>query len=139
MKVTGEFFTVERANEAMAKLKNAGFTNVHIEIDDSNKTIKRNLANSTSGYGLSKLTIDPNEMKQNPLTSVSPLINVTGGFSEYSDSNYKLVAETDPSLIPKAEELIKSLGGKFEPEREDIGRVHESVGELNNKFKNNEI
>lgn len=139
MKVIGNFIKIETANKALSKLKASGFTNVYIEIDDNNRNIKRNLANKNTGYGLSKLIIDPNDMQKYPLTSVSPLINVTAGFSEFNDSNYKLIVETDTSLIISARELIKSLGGKLENEPLDIGRVHGGVSELNEKFKDNGI
>lgn len=139
MRIIGNFIKVETANKALSKLKASGFTDTYIEIDDNNRNIKRNLANKNIGYGLSKLVIDPNDMQQHPLTSVSPLINVTAGFSEFNDRNYKLIVEADPSIIMRAKELIKSLGGKLENESFDIGRVHEGVRELNEKFKDNGI
>lgn len=139
MKVIGSFIKMETANQALSKLKAAGFTDSYIEIDDNNRNIKRNLANENTGYGLSKLVIDPNDMHKHPLTAVSPLINVTAGFSEFNDSNYKLIVEADTSIMMGAKDLIKSLGGKLEKESLDIGRVHQDVRELNVKFKNNGI
>lgn len=139
MKIIGSFMTLERANQTLAKLKSAGFTNSHIEIDDNNRTIKRNLADNKSAYGLSNLVVDPSDMKSSPLTAISPLINVTAGFSEFNDSNYKLVLETDLSLAQNAKDIIVSLGGRFENEGLSIGRVKEDVGELNQIFKDNEI
>lgn len=139
MKVIGSYKSMERANEALSKLKTAGYTDSYIEIDNNNMNIKRNLINSNSGYGLSKLVIDPNDMQQHPLTSISPLINVTGGFTEFNDKNYKLHVESDKNSITRAKNLIKSLGGKIEVEHLDIGRVHEGIRELNEKFKDNGI
>lgn len=139
MKVIGNFMKVETANKALGKLKASGFTDVYIEIDDNNNNIKRNLANKSKGYGLSKLLIDPNDMQQHPVTSISPFINVSAGFSEFNDSNYKLIVNADKSLIMRAKELIRSLGGTIEKESLDIGRVHENLGELNVKFKNEGI
>jgi hypothetical protein len=139
MKLKGNFMTMERANQAMAKLKGAGFTNSHIKIDDNNRNIKRNLANSNFGYGLSSLVIDPSDMKKSPLTTISPLINVTAGFSEFNDNNYTVVVETDLSSTQNAKDIIMSLGGKFQQDNLSIGRVKEDVGELNQKFKDSEI
>jgi hypothetical protein len=139
MKLEGKFMSLERANQAMSKLKNAGFTNSHIEIDDNNRNIKRNLADSSSSYGLSNLVIDPSEMKRWPIVSISPIINVTAGFSEFNDNNYKVVINTDIRLAQNAKDIIISLGGKFENEGLSIGRVKEDVGELNEKFKDNDI
>jgi|GEM_PF-2951828 len=139
MKVIGNFIKIETANKVLTKLKAAGFTDAYIEFDDNNNYIKRNLANKNNGYGLSKLIIDPNEMKQHPITSVSPFINVTAGFSEFNDNNYKLIVNADASMIMRAKELIKSLGGTIENEPLDIGRVHESLRELNEKLKNEGI
>jgi hypothetical protein len=138
MKLVGNFLKIETANQALSKLKGSGFTDAYIEIDDNNNNIKRNLANKR-GLGLSKLIIDPNDVHAHPLTSVSPLINVTAGFSEFNDSNYKLIVEADIGIIARAEELIKSLGGKIENVPIDFGRVHEGIGDLNVKFKNEEI
>ncbi len=139
MKLEGSFMSLERANQAMAKLKASGFTNSHIQIDDNNRNIKRNLADSDSSYGLLKLVIDPSDMKRSPLTSISPIINVTAGFSEFNDNNYKVVVNTDLSLIQNAKDIIISLGGKFENDGLSIGRVKEDMGELNEKFKDNYI
>lgn len=138
MKVVGNFIKVETANKALSKLITSGFTDAYIEIDDNNNNIKRNLANKNS-YGLSNLIIDPNDVQRHPLTSVSPLINVTAGFTEFNDNNYKLIVEADTSIIMRAKELIKSLGGKIENEPIDFGRVHEGIGDLNEKFKNEGI
>lgn len=139
MKIEGCFMTLERANQAMGKLKSAGFTNSHIKIDDNNRNIKRNLADGNSSYSLSNLVIDPSDMRRSPLTAISPIINVTAGFSEFKDSNYKVVVETDQSLTQNAKDIITSLGGKFINEGLSIGRVKEDVGELNKNFKDNEI
>lgn len=139
MKVIGNFIKIETANKALTKLIAAGFTDAHIEIDDNNNNIRRNLANKNNGYGLSNLIIDPSETKQHPLTSVSPLVNVNAGFSEFNDNNYRLIVNADASIIMRAKDLIKSLGGTIEAEALDIGRVHESLGELNEKLKNEGI
>ncbi|MFL0246590.1 hypothetical protein [Candidatus Clostridium stratigraminis] len=136
MKAIGNFIKIETANKALTKLLAAGFTDAYIEIDDNNNNIRRNLANKNNGYGLSNLIIDPSEMKQHPLTSVSPFVNVNGGFSEFNDHNYKLIVNADASIIMRAKDLIKSLGGTIEAEALDIGKVHESIGELNEKLKN---
>lgn len=138
MKLEGHFMTVERANEALSKLKAAGFNNVHILIDDNNGYIRRNLTNPDD-YSLSNLVIDPIDMRKSPLTAVSPIINVTAGFTEFYDNNYKLVVDTDVNSLQRAKDIIKSLGGKFENERPGIGRTNEEVGELNRIFKENEI
>jgi hypothetical protein len=138
MKLEGYYMTVERANEALSKLKTAGFNNAHIQIDDNNGYIRRNLTN-TNDYSLSNLVIDPIEMKKSPLTAVSPIINVTAGFAEFYDNNYKLVVDTDVNSMQRAKDIIKSLGGKFENERPCVGRTNEEVGELNRTFKENNI
>lgn len=139
MRIEAYFMTLERANQAMAKLKAAGFTNAYISIDDNNRNIKRNLADTNLTYGLSNLVIDPSDMKKSPLTSISPIVNVTAGFSEFDDNNYKLIVETDRSMTQNASDVILSLGGKLENEGLSIGRVKEDMGELNEKFKNNNI
>jgi hypothetical protein len=139
MKVEGHFMTLERANEAMGRLMSIGFTNSHIEIDDNNRNIKRNLADANSPYGLSNLVIDPSEMRRAPLTAISPIINVTAGFSEFNDNHYKVVLETDQSLTQNVKEVITSLGGKFANVVVSNGRVKEDMGELNKTFKKNEI
>lgn len=139
MKIEGNFMTLERANQTMGKLKNAGFTNCYIEIDDNNRNIKRNLADSDSSYSLSNLVIDPSDMRKSPLTSISPIINVTAGFSEFNDDNYRIVVETDQSLAQNAKDIIMSLGGKLVTEVLSTGRVKEDMGDLNKKFKENNI
>jgi hypothetical protein len=139
MKVEGHFMTLERANEAMGRLKAVGFTNCHVEIDDNNRNIKRNLADTNSPYGLSNLVIDPSEMRRAPLTAISPIINVTAGFSEFIDNHYMVVVEADQSLTQNVKEVITSLGGKFSNVVVSNGRVKEDMGELNQNFKKNNI
>lgn len=139
MKIEGYFISLERSNVCLSKLQSAGFTNSRIEIDDNNRNIKRNLADSDSAYSLRNLVIDPSDMSKSPLTSISPIVNVTAGFSEFYDNNYKVVIETDKSLESRAKEIIKSLGGSFRNEGISLGRVNEDVGELNKTFKDNDI
>ncbi|MBL4936703.1 hypothetical protein JK636_13145 [Clostridium sp. YIM B02515] len=139
MKVEGYFMTLERANQTLSKLIEAGFTNSHIEIDDNNRNIKRNLANTNSSYSLSNLVIDPSDMKRYPLTSISPIVNVTAGFSEFNDNNYKIVTEAELGLQEKVESIMRNMGARFENDALSIGRVKEDVGELNQKFKDNDI
>ncbi len=139
MKVEGYFMTLERANQTLSKLIEAGFTNSRIEIDDNNRNIKRNLANTSSSYSLSNLVIDPSDMKRYPLTSISPIINVTAGFSEFNDNNYKIVTEAELGLQENVKSIMKNMGARFENDVLSIGRVKEDVGELNQKFKDNDI
>jgi hypothetical protein len=139
MKLKGYFLTFERANEAMAKLKGAGFNDCHIEVDNNNRNIQRNLADTKSAYKLADFTVDPAEIKNTPLTAISPIINVKAGFSEFNDNNYAIIVDTDSSCAVKAEEVIKSVGGTFKKDEESIGRVKEEVSELNEKFKENGI
>jgi molybdate-binding protein len=79
------------------------------------------------------------DMKKSPLTSGSPIINVTAGFTEFYDDNYKIIVDADVNSTQRAKDIIKSLGGKFENERESIGRTNEDIGELNRTFKDNQI
>lgn len=139
MKLEGYFMTIERANEAMAKLKEAGFNNAYVEIDDNNRNIQRNLADTNSAYRLANFTVDPSEIKSAPLTAISPIINVKAGFSEFNDNNYRVVVEVDKGSASKAENIIKSVGGNFKNDIKPIGRVSEDIGELNNKFKENGV
>lgn len=139
MKLKGFFLTFERANEAMAKLKGAGFDNCHIEVDNNNRNIQRNLDDINSAYRLADFTVDPVEIKNNPLTAISPIINVKAGFSEFNDSNYRIIVDVDSWAATKAEDVIKSVGGTFKKEEESIGRVKQEVSELNLKFKENGI
>jgi hypothetical protein len=139
MKLEGYFMTIERANEAMAKLKEAGFNNSYIEIDNNNRNIQRNLADTNSAYRLANFIVDPSEIKSAPLTAISPIINVKAGFSEFDDNNYRIVVEADKGSVSKAESVIKSVGGSFRNDVKSMGRVNEDIGELNINFKENGV
>lgn len=139
MKLEGYFTTVERANEAVIKLKDAGFNSCYVEYDDNNRNIQRNLVDVSSAYKLASFTLDPLETKSTPLTAVSPIINVRAGFSEIEDSNYKIVVDTRSGETSKAENIIKSVGGSFKNDIKSLGRPSQDVGELNLTFKKNGV
>lgn len=139
MKLEGFFMSMERANLVLTKLKDHGFNNSHIEIDNNHGNIQRNLADNESAYGLSNMHVDSNEIGQSPITAISPLINVHGGFNEFSDDNYKVVVEATTGNMQKAKDIIKNMGGKFKENQVVIGGYTEEIRELNKRLKDIDV
>lgn len=135
MQLEGYFMSMERANLVLTKLKDHGFNNSHIEIDNNNGNIQRNLADTDSAYGLSNMLVDSSEIGKSPITAVSPLVNVHGGFTEFSDDNYKVVVEATSGNMQKAKDIIKNMGGKFKENQVVIGGYTEEIRELNKRLK----
>jgi rhodanese-related sulfurtransferase len=139
MKLEGFFMSMERSNMVLTKLKEQGFNNSHVEVDNNNGNIQRNLADKDSTVGLSNMIVDSNETGQSPITAISPLINVHGGFNEFKDNEYKVVVEATTGNMQKAKDIIKNMGGKFKDSQIVIGGYTGEIRDTNKRLKDEDI
>lgn len=139
MKLEGVFMSMERSNMVLTKLKEQGFNNSYIEVDNNNGNIQRNLAHRDSAYGLSNIIVDSTEIGQSPITAISPLINVHAGFNEFKDNEYKVVVETTTGNMQKAKDIIKNMGGKFKDNQAIIGGYTGEIRDLNKRLNDEDI
>ncbi|MGI6684161.1 MAG: hypothetical protein ACOX47_01360 [Bacillota bacterium] len=134
-KTQGFFRTYGEANRALEKLKNAGFNQAFVDINDSDFdfNVETNLAGTeSSNNSLSALVLKSGDSVTGrwkaPLTAASPMVSGMGDFEEIYDSNYKLVVETEEENVPRVKEIIRNKGGDLENPRVGIPKGLENVG-----------
>lgn len=121
MKIEGFFSGIKNANEAVEKLRQAGFTNSYVDINDHytvHNNVETNFPGNENTPSLSDLVLrsgDPSEVTdKSPLIAASPMVSGYGRFEEVMDVNYKVVANVDENNQASASDIIKSLGGNLE-------------------------
>lgn len=139
MKIYGVFTNIERASEVLNNLKKDGFNNSFIQLSTYNGNIQRNLADPESGRRLSNLTLESKEFIESPLTAISPIVNPMGGFTEFRDSNYRIVVETPNNNASKVEDIITNGGGRVEKTAVKMGGFMEDIRTLNKRLKDIDI
>lgn len=128
MKIEGYFSGIKNANEAVEKLKSAGFNNSIRDINDHyvefNNGIQARLPGTEDAPNLSSLVLNSGEHiedpSKRPLDAASPMVSGMGGFEEIMDVNYKVVVNIDSEDVEKAKQIIKSMGGDLRDPNLDL-------------------
>lgn len=118
MKIEGFFSNVKTANETINQLKNQGFNNATLDINDHyiyNRNIQTNLPGTSSGTSLSDLVLnsgaDTLDISVAPLTAANPSVSGFGKIDEIADVNCKIVVEIEEKDEKKVKKVIKDMGG----------------------------
>ena len=144
MKIEGFFSRIKNANEAVEKLRKAGF-NSYADINEHymvNNNVETNFPGNENTPSLSDLVLrsgDPSEATDKaPLIAASPMVSGMGNFEEVMDVNYKVVVNAVNSKEAEAREILKSMGGDLEspnlniPDRiKDLNLRNVDTGDLN--------
>lgn len=121
MKVEGYFANIKTANEAVAKLKEAGFDKAVVDINDhyiDDRNVETNLAGTEMSTSLSGLVLESDAngigKGKSPLNAASPMVSGMGGFEEIADVNCKVIVNTDERASGQAKQILREMGGDLE-------------------------
>lgn len=120
MKIEGFFSTIKNANEAVERLRQAGY-NSFADINEhytTNKNVETNFPGNENTPSLSDLVLRSGESSEvtdkSPLIAASPMVSGMGDFEEVMDVNYKVVVNADENNEDAVSEIIKSSGGDLQ-------------------------
>jgi hypothetical protein len=128
MKIEAYFSGIKNANEAVQKLKNAGFNNALADINDHyvefNNGVQPRLPGTENAPNLSSLVLSSGEhiedSSKKPLDAASPMVSGMGGFEEIMDVNYKVAVNIDLKDVDKAKQIISESGGDLRDPNLDL-------------------
>jgi hypothetical protein len=113
------FSGIKRANTAVDRLKQEGFTKAYSDINahDIISDVGNPVGGPLNSPNMSSLVLNTSDSldspEQGPLAAASPMASGMGGFEEIADVNYRVVVETDDDNVEKVENIIKNLGGEL--------------------------
>ncbi|HEY9061697.1 MAG TPA: hypothetical protein VIO64_14485 [Pseudobacteroides sp.] len=121
MKIEGYFSNIKTANETVAKLKEAGFNKVVVDMNEhyrDDRNVETNLPGTETSVSLSGLVLESGaygEIRDKaPLVAASPMVSGIGKFEEVADANCKVIAESNEGQEDKAKQIIRDMGGELE-------------------------
>jgi hypothetical protein len=146
MKIEGYFANIKTGNEAVSKLKEAGFKKAVVDINDhyiDDRNVETNLAGTEMSTSLSGLVLESDSggigKGKSPLNAASPMVSGMAGFEEIADVNCKVIVEADDSNSDQVKKIIRDMGGdlegpNFKKPRLDNDRdiaVYNAIDEIN--------
>ena len=127
MKIEGFFSGIKNANVAVEKLKNAGYANSKVDLNDhyiSDMHHSPRLPGTETCPNLSSLVLNTGDFKSDDspsaIKAASPMVSGMGGFEEITDINYKVTVESDDANARDVKNIIKKLGGDFKNPNLDL-------------------
>lgn len=121
MKIEAYFNNLKAANHAVFRLKNAGFQNAYVDINESVNPApdpQINQAGTEGAASLSGLVLESDESATNqgkaPLLAASPMVSGVGNLDEVADIRCKVVVETDQGDGNAAKQILKDTGGELD-------------------------
>ncbi|ADK15145.1 MULTISPECIES: hypothetical protein [Clostridium] len=105
---------IKNANEAVKELKNEGFSNTAVDLNDNyidplsaNSDFGINFSNVINSSGVSYTS------SGRTLPSTSPMISGFGSFRDLENTSYKVIVNSNSLDNEKLKETIKKTGGKI--------------------------
>ena len=140
MKIEAYFSGIKNANEAVEKLKGAGFNNSVSDINDHyleyNTGLSAVLPGDENTPNLSSLVLNSGpsieDPSKRPLNAASPMVSGMGSFEEIEDVNYRVIVNLDENDENKAREIIKQMGGDFKDPNLDLPHRLEDLHNIDN-------
>lgn len=118
MQIEGYFANLKAANDAIKKLKDAGYHKAYLDMNDhyiDDRNVETNLAGTEMSTSLSGLVLESDShgiiRDKAPLAAASPMVSGMGGFEEVADVNCKVVVEAGTGGEEKAKQVLKDAGG----------------------------
>lgn len=134
MKIEGYFGKIKNANETVEKLKNAGFKNAIVDLNDhyvDERNVQTNLPGTETSPSLSALVLESDGFVANrrkaPMLAASPMVSGMGKFEEIADYNCKVIVETEEVNKEKVEQILKEAGGEMDNPNIEIPKGLENV------------
>ena len=107
---------IKNANNAMKKLKNAGFRNTAVDLNDNYIDLYNSNSGLGSGINFSNIINSEGSVRnssQKVLDSGSPMLGGFGNSREIEDTNYKVIINSDLLDSQKLKEIIRETGGQI--------------------------
>jgi hypothetical protein len=128
MKIEAYFSGIKNANEAVERLKNAGFNNSIADINDHyvefNTGLSPVLPGTENSPNLSSLVLNSGpyieDPSKSPLNAANPMVSGMGGFEEITDANYRVIVNLDEADEDSAKEIINGMGGDLKDPNLDL-------------------
>ncbi|MCX7710691.1 MAG: hypothetical protein N2484_12695 [Clostridia bacterium] len=121
MKIEAFFSEMKTANEAVKKLKEAGFENAYVDMNDhyiDDRNVETNLAGTEMSTSLTGLVLQSDShgigKGKSPLNGASPMVSGFGRFEEVADIACKVIVDVKESDSSKVKSLMQELGGSLE-------------------------
>lgn len=132
MKIEGYFGSMKLANEAVDKLKKAGFSNAVVDANEhyrDTRNVETNLVGTESGTSLSGLILESDAhgmgRGKSPLNAASPMVSGMAGFEEIADVNCRVIVEADKRRADMVKKIIKEKGGELESPNFKKPKIHD--------------
>ncbi|MCR4435868.1 MAG: hypothetical protein QHH06_09200 [Clostridiales bacterium] len=121
MRIEGYFGKIKAARETVEKLKELGFKEAFIDMNDhynENRNVQTNLPGTETSVSLSGLVLGSEAYgavrDKAPLNAASPMVSGMGTFDEIADVNCKVVVDSGESDANKIKQIIREMGGDLE-------------------------
>lgn len=128
MKLEAYFSGIKNANEAVQNLKNAGFNNSVVDINDHyvefNNGTRTVLPGTENAPNLSSMILSSGphieDPSKRPLDAANPMVSGMGGFEEITDVNYKVIVNINEEDSENVKQIVKQMGGDFKDPNLDL-------------------
>jgi hypothetical protein len=128
MKIECFFSGIKNANEAVQKLKNSGFNNAVVDLNDHyniSTNREQRATDSRHNPSLSSLIFTSGagidtDGESSPLAAASPMVSGMGSFEEITDINYKVILNVEEANIENAKQILKDCGGDLNSPNLDL-------------------
>ncbi|WP_053957489.1 hypothetical protein [Inediibacterium massiliense] len=135
MKLEGFFSNIKNANHAIEQLKQSGFENPYLDLNDSyneNQNIRRNIPGTENASSLSNLVLGSGtnivtDRNKASLAAASPMVSGMGRINEISDINCKIVVEVNNNNIENAKKIIKDRDGTIDNPHVDTPKIADDL------------
>ena len=135
MKIECFFSGIKNANTAVQKLKNSGFNNAIVDLNDhfNISTDKEQRAiDSRHNPSLSHLIFTSGagidtDGSPSPLAAASPMASGMGNFEELTDVNYKVIIDVEECNIENVKQILKDCGGDLNNPNLELHKHIENV------------
>ena len=120
MKIESFFSDLKTANEAVARLKAAGFDRAYVDMNDhyiNNRNVETNLPGTEMSVSLSGLVKESDAQgigkNKAPLNAANPMVSGMAGFEEIADVACRVMVEAKGNE-ERAMGIIKETGGSLD-------------------------
>lgn len=131
MKLEGFFGNIKNANDTIKQLKQSGFENPYLDLNDfydENKNTRRNIPGTANGSSLSNLVLGSGanivtDRSKAPLAAANPMVSGMGRMNEITDINCKVVVEVDDNNVENAKKIIEDMDGTVDNPNVDKPKI----------------
>ncbi|HEX2927865.1 MAG TPA: hypothetical protein VHP38_16680 [Ruminiclostridium sp.] len=121
MKIEAHFSNIKSAKEAAEKLKQSGFMDATVDVNqvnNNNRNLQTNITGTEPAASLSGLVLGETHrsdvsMDSSPLSAASPMVSGIGRYDEIASVKCKLAVEAAEADSEPIKRIISDMGGEF--------------------------